>query len=751
MPAPQGSEPIGGRPSTGTDGTVATGDRATDGTDERGSEEREPLTDVAEEQEGILPSLPIGRRRRPSGDARPYPFRLRRGGWMWLILALAVLGVWIWLFATGGPVPFIERFDAAILTAMVGARTPVLTAVMRALAALAGGWALLALRWGTLLALAVTERFRHLVAFVVAALTVRLVAMYAAEAIGRPRPLGLAYAYGWEGYSHPSRPVAALAVATVGACFALAPAGGWRRGAFGVAGVAVALASIARVYLGVDHPTDVLFASILGVAVPVVVFRVTCPEAIFPVRYRRGRAAHVEVEGVREQRLRAALDDQMGFDLISAEPFGEEGSAGSTPLRLSVRHQDDGREEELFAKLYAESHLRADRWYKLGRTIRYGALEDEHAFNSVRQLVEHEDYMLRVLRDAGIPTVRPRGFVELDPEREYVILMEFLHGAEEADADADVDETVIDDALGVIDRMWSRGIAHRDVKPSNVMLRHGKVHLVDVAFAQLRPSEWRQVVDLANMMLLLALATDAETVYGRGVEIFEPDEIAEAFAASRSITIPRELRDRLRTTAASSSSASASSRPRPSRSPSNGGASAASPSPPERSPSRPSSPRSCSATSPTSTRRETPCGRLARARRHLGDGVRPPLREPPSRLRRPAADDPHGGVGEDRLDDPVRARAARRMGVPVVRRERRRGDVLARHGCRRRLGRRRDAATQLLPVRRERLLDGARHAAVEGRPLDGPVLGDVVVRVPRRVRGRGDRVRRRRAGLGPAS
>jgi tRNA A-37 threonylcarbamoyl transferase component Bud32 len=417
---------------------------------------------------------------------------------------------------------------------------------MEGFAALAGVWGLIVLRLGTIVVLGVTERLRHLVAFLVSALGVRLIALYASDAIGRPRPFGLAYAYGWEGYSHPSRSIAALAVATVAASLALAPAGAWRRGALGVSGVAVGLAAIARVYLGVDHPTDALFAAILGVAVPVVTFRVLCPDAIFPVQYRRGRAAHLAIEGERERRLRDALDEQMGLTLVSAEPFGEAGSGASTPLKLVVRPNDGGREQAVFAKLYAESHLRADRWYKLVRAIRFGTLEDERAFNSVRQLVEHEDYMLRVLGDLGIPTVRPYGFVELEAEREYVILMGFLQGAEEADSDAKIDQETIDDALRVVDAMWSRGVAHRDIKPSNVMIRNRTVHLVDVAFAQVRPSAWRQVVDLANMMLLLALAGDPDTVYRRATEIFEPEEIAEAFAATHSITMPRELRERLK-------------------------------------------------------------------------------------------------------------------------------------------------------------------------------------------------------------
>jgi len=31
------------------------------------------------------------------------------------------------------------------------------------------------------------------------------------------------------------------------------------------------------------------------------------------------------------------------------------------------------------------SHVRADRWYKIGRTILYGRLEDEAPFQTVRR------------------------------------------------------------------------------------------------------------------------------------------------------------------------------------------------------------------------------------------------------------------------------------------------------------------------------------------------------------------------------
>ena len=68
---------------------------------------------------------------------------------------------------------------------------------------------------------------------------------------------------------------------------------------------------------------------------------------------------------------------------------------------------------------------------------------------------------------------------------------------------------MIDNGLRLIRQLWDAGLAHRDIKPANLMVRDGKVLLVDAFFVQVRPSPWRQAVDLANMMLVLAVRTDA--------------------------------------------------------------------------------------------------------------------------------------------------------------------------------------------------------------------------------------------------
>ena len=86
---------------------------------------------------------------------------------------------------------------------------------------------------------------------------------------------------------------------------------------------------------------------------------------------------------------------------------------------------------------------------------------------------------------------------------------------------------MIDDGLALIRKLWDAGLAHRDIKPANLLVRDGRLLLIDVAFVEARPSPWRQAVDLANMMLCLALRSSPELVYQRALRQFTVDEISE--------------------------------------------------------------------------------------------------------------------------------------------------------------------------------------------------------------------------------
>ena len=99
--------------------------------------------------------------------------------------------------------------------------------------------------------------------------------------------------------------------------------------------------------------------------------------------------------------------------------------------------------------------------------------------------------------------------------------MDFFDDAVEI-GDAEIDAHVIDEGLAMIRRMWDVGLAHRDIKPANLMVQRGELKLIDVFFVQVRPSPWRQAVDLANMMLVLALRSDARTVYDAAAPVLHP-------------------------------------------------------------------------------------------------------------------------------------------------------------------------------------------------------------------------------------
>jgi tRNA A-37 threonylcarbamoyl transferase component Bud32 len=485
------------------------------------------------------------RRRRPTGEAPPLPHHLQTSGVGWLVAAAVLVALTVVVFARGlrGPAVAVTVADDAVVRWLAGLHAPGLVGFFRALALIGSWWVLNGLLAGLLLALLVLRRFRHLIVVVIVAKLLSLtVEAWVGALVQRPRPFGVAIRAGWGGWALPPVQVTFLAAGLVMSLYALVPEGRWRNTGKGLAAGLVALAALGRIALGADAPSDVLVAAAIGVTLPLVAFRLFAPSEVFPIAYRRGRAAHLDVGGARGQAIRRGLEDQLGLVVEELKPFGLAGSAGSTPLRITLKGDPP---TYLFAKLYARSHLRADRWYKLGRELLYGRLEDEKPFNTVRRLVQQEDYALRLCRDAGLPSPQPFGFVELTPDWEYLLVTEFFDGAVEL-GEAEVDEGVIDDGLGIVRRLWDAGLAHRDVKPANLLVRGGKVLLIDVAFVETRPSPWRQAVDLANMMLCLALRSSAERVYERALRQFSVEEVTEAFAAARGLALPSQLRRMIR-------------------------------------------------------------------------------------------------------------------------------------------------------------------------------------------------------------
>jgi tRNA A-37 threonylcarbamoyl transferase component Bud32/membrane-associated phospholipid phosphatase len=484
-----------------------------------------------------------GRRRRPTGAKPPLPRDIGFSGKSWLIAAALML---IWLVVTYNS-PWAKRAsaqgDAMVLRQFARLRTDWLNDVMRAIDRVPSGWITSSVGLGLLVALIALRRWRHLFTFFVGLMVVALIGgeiIY--EVFARPRPFDVTIIGRWGGFSMPAAPIAVATMFAIAITYSLVPAGRARQTAKIVTIATVSVFAFAAMYLGTLHPSDIAVGVGISTAVLVNAFRYFTPNDTFPVTYKRGKTAHLDVTGRRGEAIRRAVQDQLGLTVLDVRPIGLAGSGGSTPLLITVAGDPDTK---LFGKLYAMSHVRADRWYKLGRMLVYGRLEDEAPYSSVRRLVQYEDYALRVMQDLGIHTAAPYGIVEMTPEREYMLVTEFFDGAVEI-GDADIDDSVIDQGLRLVRQLWDNGLAHRDIKPANLLVRDGELVVIDVAFVQMRPSPWREAIDLANMMLVLAVRTDPERVYGRALQFFSEDEIAEAFAAARGIASPSQLRSALK-------------------------------------------------------------------------------------------------------------------------------------------------------------------------------------------------------------
>ncbi|MDP8987221.1 MAG: hypothetical protein M3N11_02605, partial [Actinomycetota bacterium] len=156
---------------------------------------------------GALPPFAVvsrsGRRRRPSGEPPPLPHPINTSGWVYLAAAGGVLAVWALLWVGRGVEPLSDallRADLAVLRWFDRLRTDALTAVMHDVHALGSERTAQILRWGTVLALLVLRRFRHLLVFLGVILVVGTVTTASSLAIGRPRPIGVEILGSWDGY-----------------------------------------------------------------------------------------------------------------------------------------------------------------------------------------------------------------------------------------------------------------------------------------------------------------------------------------------------------------------------------------------------------------------------------------------------------------------------------------------------------------------------------------------------------------------
>ncbi len=234
-------------------------------------------------------------------------------------------------FVASQPTPWLQiddRVSTWVLRSLAGIRTPWLTGVANGINAAGSGWGV-TVTGLSVVALTIAFRcWRHLLVFLFSLGFLQTAGTFIYLGLSRPRPYGVPIVASWGGYSGESPPVALLTIFLMGIVYCLAVPGRTRTHTTAAVALVIAVFCLARLYLGVDHPDDALLGAAFAVAIAVTAFGSFTPNEVFPVAYRRGRTAHVDVTGPRGEAIRRAVHDQLGLTVAEIKPVGLESSAG---------------------------------------------------------------------------------------------------------------------------------------------------------------------------------------------------------------------------------------------------------------------------------------------------------------------------------------------------------------------------------------------------------------------------------------
>jgi uncharacterized protein (TIRG00374 family) len=189
--------------------------------------------------------------------------------------------------------------------------------------------------------------------------------------------------------------------------------------------------------------------------------------------------------------------------------------------------QPDG--SRLYTKVKSPEERSADLLFRTYRYVRLKNVGDERPFLSLRRSVEHEALVSLLARDAGVRTPGVRAVAGVGDES-MLLVYQFIEGTRFDRLDDDqIGDALLADLWQQVRTMREHGIAHRDLRRSNVIVdADGAPWLIDFGFAEVAASERALATDLAQVLVALGLAVGATRTVDTAVSVLGADVLGTA-------------------------------------------------------------------------------------------------------------------------------------------------------------------------------------------------------------------------------
>ncbi|MFC0531716.1 flippase-like domain-containing protein [Phytohabitans kaempferiae] len=265
----------------------------------------------------------------------------------------------------------------------------------------------------------------------------------------------------------------------------------------------IALVAVARVHVGAHLPADALGGFLVGWL------------ALCLTRLLVGQVGPEGSTG----RLRQALHER-GLDLLRLEPMASD-ARGSRPFSGDAA---DGR--RLFVKVTGGEQRDADWLYKLYRRMRYRDIADEPPYLTAKQKNEHEAYLSLLAERVGVRVPR-LVTTAIAANGDAILVEEFVDGQPLDSPGAHLSPAGLADTCHQVALLHRAGLAHRDLRAANIMLRDHHVCLLDLGFGTDNATAAQQARDIVELLVTLASLVGARPAVAAAVEHIGADRVAD--------------------------------------------------------------------------------------------------------------------------------------------------------------------------------------------------------------------------------